>query len=123
MAVDAGIQNYTGQATENLKIKDMLLNKLKELKDQAEKGVITTTKDATDNLKSDIIDGGMLSEVIIKDKRITPEFMPIKQITQIPQSDIPTIIENNKVVESTPENAKNIVYTSVFDKETRATKW
>ncbi len=75
LAVDAGIQNYTGQASENLTIKKMLLDKLEELRNQADKKVITETEDNLSTLSVDIAKTTLYDKIInslsYKDDKIT----------------------------------------------------
>ncbi len=51
LAKDAGIQNYTWTKEQNIKIKNMLLKKLEELKNQANKDIIITTDTNLTNLQ------------------------------------------------------------------------
>jgi len=75
LAVDAGIQNYTGQAFENIKIKNMLLNKLEELKTQVTKDVINKTQTDVADFKIEaektVIYNKIINALTIKEGKIS----------------------------------------------------
>lgn len=119
LAVDAGIKNYSWQASENLIILNMLLNKLKELKNQADNNVIEETQHANTNLQEEIINGGILPVVNCVAKRTTPQYMPTKDAIQLTTQDINPPTTNTWQIDITKKNNEQqettlptIIYTS-----------
>lgn len=87
-----GIPKYTGTAEQNLMIKNMLLDKLKELKQQAEQNIINQTKTNITDLKIEIEKTDLYNKIInsltIKEGKIS-----------LTKKENITIARNNKSLE------------------------